>query len=93
MGCSTARLLLRDVGTWMQVPPFVLWNFRHSKRGYATRMFPAIINQMSFDCDAAEEFQPASAARSVRRVLAALLGVSAAVSSQSAIAAPSFSVR
>jgi hypothetical protein len=51
-------------------------------------MFPAIIKEMSFDCDAAKELQ-----FSFTRVLAALPGMSAAVSGQSAIAAPSFSLR
>jgi len=43
---------------------------------------------MSFDCDADEELQ-----FSFARMLAALPGMSPAVSGQSAIAAPSFSFR
>jgi hypothetical protein len=62
------------------------------QRGFRHLHIPAIINEMSLDCDAAEEFQLASYSVNSGRVLAALPGLSTAVSGQFAIAAPSFSL-
>jgi hypothetical protein len=68
-------------------------DFRHIERGSVHWMFPAIINSMSADCDAAPESQFSSYSVNPGRVLAALPGVSTAVSGEFAFAVASFSLR